>query len=101
MPNLTCGCGEILQYGEIPCTNEWLLISDVEFDKFSGLVDAEEIYKAMKSLIKCTRCGTIWLFWDGFQAKPQPYVPQWHLSNRENNGEYNFFPNERLEKMME
>lgn len=100
MPNLTCGCGEVLQYGEIPCKNEWLLISDVEFDQFSGCVDAEEIYQAMTSLIKCTRCGTIWLFWDGFQAEPQAYVPQpkWYLSNRENNGEYH--DNERLEKMM-
>jgi len=46
MPSFTCKCGEI------PCPDEWLFISDVEFDKFSGSVDAEEIYKAMKSLIK-------------------------------------------------
>jgi len=100
MPSLTCGCGKILHYGEIPCPNEWLFISDVEFDKFSGTVDAEEIYKAMKSLIKCSRCGTMWFFWNGFQAEPQQYVPQWHLSNQENNGEYNEYQSERREKMM-
>jgi len=102
MPSLTCRCGEILHYGEIPSKNEWLLISDVEFDKFSGTVDAEEIYKAMKSLIKCSRCGTIWFFWNGFQAEPQQYIPQskWHLSNQENNGEYKEYRYERREKMM-
>ena len=86
MPSLTCRCGEILHYGEIPCPNELLFISDVEFDKFSGSVDAEEIYKIMKSIIKCQNCSTMWFFWNGFQAEPQQYVPQpkWHLLNREN-----------------
>ncbi len=98
MPSLTCGCGEIVNYGEIPCPNEWLFMSDVEFDKLSGLVDVEEIYKAMKSLIKCPRCGMMWFFWNGFQAEPQQYVPQkkWHLSNRGNNE----LRNEQREKMM-
>ncbi|HIE02855.1 MAG TPA: hypothetical protein EYP59_21665, partial [Thiotrichaceae bacterium] len=75
MPSLTCGCGEIVNYGEIPCSNEWLLMSDIEFDQFSGQIDVEEIYKAMKSLIKCPQCGAIWLFWNGFQAEPQRYMP--------------------------
>jgi len=75
MPSITCGCGEILRYGEIPCQNEWLLISDVEFDKFSGKVEAEEVYQAMKSLIKCPSCGAVWIFWNGFQVEPQEYVP--------------------------
>jgi hypothetical protein len=94
--------GEILHDGEIPCPNEWLFISDVEFDKFSGNVDAEEIYNAIKSLIKCSRCDTIWFFWNGFQAEPQQYIPQpkWHLSNRENNGEYFEYRFEQREKMM-
>jgi hypothetical protein len=62
------------------------LASIVEFDKFSGQVDAEEIYNAMKSLIKCPSCGMMWFFWNGFQAEPQQYIPQpqWHSSKREN-----------------
>ncbi len=99
MPSLTCGCGEILHYGEVPCPNEWLFISDIEFDKFSGKVDAEEVYKAMKSLIKCSCCGTMWLFWNGFQAEPQQYVPQLYSSNSENNGDYNEYQSERREKI--
>jgi len=100
MPSFTCKCGEILHYGEIPCPDEWLFISDVEFDKFSGSVDAEEIYKAMKSLIKCSRCGTMWFFWDGFQAEPQPYIPQWQSSNLDNNVGYDEYQSERREKMV-
>ena len=76
----TIKCGEILHYGEIPCPDEWLFISDVEFDKFSGSVDAEEIYKAMKILIKCSSCGTMWFFGDGFagaQWEPKIWNVGW------------------------
>jgi len=101
MPSLTCGCGEIVNYGEIPCSNEWLLMSDIEFDQFSGQIDVEEIYKAMKSLIKCPQCGAIWLFWNGFQAEPQRYMPQqWYgSSNNEYKGEYKKLRNPKMEKM--
>lgn len=66
MPDIICGCGEILPDGEIAYPNEWLLSYDIEFDNFSEQVDTEEIGKAMKSFIKCPNCGTIWYFWDGF-----------------------------------
>lgn len=75
MPKLVCTCGEVLSYGDIPNPIEWLLISDTDFDQFSGLVEAEAIYKASKSLLRCPHCHRLWVFWDGFQAPPEEYVP--------------------------
>ena len=45
MPKIKCVCGNIIGLGEIPSPNQYLMISDVLFDKFQGYVDAEEIYK--------------------------------------------------------
>lgn len=74
MPGMRCRCGEAIPYGEIPCKDEWLFISDVEFDKFSGSVDAEEIYKTMSSFLKCPRCQRLWVFWNGFNHDPTEYT---------------------------
>lgn len=75
MPKYTCKCGESLRFGEIPCSIEWKIVSDQKFDQFSGMVDAEEIYSAMDSLLKCPNCGRVWIFWDGFKSAPQEYMP--------------------------
>lgn len=75
MPTLNCACGHRISYSAIPSPDEWLLISDVEFDSFSGMVDAEDIYRAMKSLLKCPVCGRLWVFWNGYQDVAQEYVP--------------------------
>jgi hypothetical protein len=32
MPKIKCICGNILGLGEIPSPNQWLVISDVEYD---------------------------------------------------------------------
>lgn len=76
MPKTTCSCGEILRYGEIPCPIEWLLISDCDFDKFAGMVNSEEIYMSMKSLLRCPKCNRLWVFWDGFNNPPEEFVPK-------------------------
>lgn len=75
MPSITCRCGELLRYGQIPCPHEWLLISDKEFDRFSGPIEAEQLYQTMTSFMKCPRCGTLWIFWNGFSEIPQEYIP--------------------------
>ena len=75
MPGMLCRCAESLRYGEIPNRIEWLVISDVEYDRFSGSVDAEELYRAMKSILKCPKCGRLWIFWEGFSQPPAEYVP--------------------------
>jgi hypothetical protein len=76
MPKLLCDCGQILPYGEIPNPIEWMMISDVEYSKFSGTIGAEELYKASTSLLQCPRCSRLWVFWKGFTEAPQAYIPQ-------------------------
>ena len=74
MPSILCKCGNKIRFGEIPCADEWLLISDVEFDNFIGQVDVEELYKAMTHLLKCPACKRLWLFDKGFASEPTEYL---------------------------
>jgi hypothetical protein len=76
MPKLQCTCGMVLNYGQIPCPDEWLLISDVEFDRYSGSVDVEKVYAAMKSLLKCPQCNRLYIFWDGFDRDPEIFISE-------------------------
>lgn len=75
MPSMICRCGEKLGYGEIPNPIEWLTISDVEYDAFCGQIDAEDLYMKMRSILKCVKCGRLWVFWDGFDRPPSVYSP--------------------------
>jgi len=75
MPSIRCRCGEILRYGEIPCREEWLLISDVDFDKLTGPINPESIYQTMTSFLKCPHCERLWVFWNGFATQPKEYAP--------------------------
>jgi len=63
---MTCKCGHRITFGAIPCSDQWLLISDEDYDQFSGDVDTEDIYRAMQPMLKCSNCGRLWIFWDGF-----------------------------------
>jgi hypothetical protein len=74
MPKLLCKCGEVLRYGEIPCPLEWRIISDSKFEEFRGTVNAEEIYMATRTALRCPRCGRLWVFWNEGDA-PVEYVP--------------------------
>lgn len=76
MPAIMCKCGEQLRYGEIPCPIEWLFISDTDYDSFSGQVDSEELYRQMKSFLKCHNCSRLWIFWSGFGSDPAEYLLQ-------------------------
>jgi len=75
MPKLLCTCGKTLNYGEIPCDDEFLFISDNEFDKYSGMVDSENIFMNMKSFLKCPECNRLFFFWNGFNEKPEEFLP--------------------------
>lgn len=75
MPHLTCSCGNRISYGEIPCPDEWLFISDVDFDAFAGQVDSEVVYRSMRSFLRCPICGHLWIFWGGYQAAAQEFEP--------------------------
>jgi len=76
MPKIVCTCGWWLRYGDIPNPIEWLFISDVDYDKFTGSVDAEELYRALKSFLQCPNCGRLWVFWNGFDQEPAEYIPK-------------------------
>ena len=74
MPKIICKCGEILNYGEIPCALEYCFISDVEYDMIDSFVDSQKLYQKMKSFFKCPVCERIWVFWDGFQCNATEYI---------------------------
>jgi hypothetical protein len=74
MPSILCTCGEKLGYGEIPNPIEWLAISDTAYDGYAGNIDAEALYREMKSILECPRCGRLWAFWDGFGKPAKVYV---------------------------
>jgi hypothetical protein len=74
MPNMPCKCGHVIGFGEIPNPNEWNMISDVEYDRFSGKIDAEELYRSMKSLLICANCKRLWIYWKGFEHSPVSYI---------------------------
>ncbi|GEB35949.1 MULTISPECIES: hypothetical protein [Brevibacillus] len=74
MPKMKCRCGDVLSYGEIPCPIEHLFISDTDFDKFVGKIEAENLYSTMKSFLKCPNCNRLWIFWNGFEEEPTEYI---------------------------
>lgn len=76
MAKFVCVCGTVIRTsGNIPNENEWKLLSDVDFDKYSGLVDAEELYRAGTIAFRCPISGHLWIYWDGFDKTPQLYEP--------------------------
>ncbi len=74
MPKIKCKCGEILSYSEIPSSIEYKFISDVDYDKYEGTIDAEVLYKQMKSFLKCEKCNRLWIFWKGYSNNPTEYI---------------------------
>lgn len=74
MPKIICACGEWLSYSNIPCRIEYKFISDVDYDKYEGTIDAELLYQQMRSFIKCPKCERIWFFWDGYNKQPTEYI---------------------------
>ncbi len=76
MAKFVCLCGTIIRTsGNIPNENEWKLISDVEFDKYSGQVDVEKLYLAGTIAFRCPVSDHLWIYWDGFDNAPQLYEP--------------------------
>lgn len=74
MPKFKCECGDILSYSEIPCKIEYKFISDLDYDRYEGEIDAEELYGQMRSFIKCEKCNRLWIFWNGFGNEPLEYI---------------------------
>jgi hypothetical protein len=60
--------------GEIPNPSELLLISDTDFDAFSGTVEAEDVYQAMSHAFRCANCDRLHVFWSGLEQEPTVYA---------------------------
>lgn len=76
MSRFKCVCGEtIVTSGEIPHPYQWLLISDRQFDAFSGPTDAEVIYQAATLMFRCPASDHLWVFWNGLGEAPSLYAP--------------------------
>lgn len=76
MAKFRCVCGaEIRTSGEIPNPLEWRMLSDVAFDGFTGLVDAEAIYRSTTIAYRCPSSGHLYIYWDGFDEAPYVYAP--------------------------
>jgi hypothetical protein len=76
MPGTRCICGNRISYEEIPNPNEWLCIGDVDFEKYPDTIDHQALYMKMTSFLKCSKCGRLWFFWEGFDRPPTPYSPE-------------------------
>jgi len=76
MPAILCKCKYRLSYGEIPNSIEWLTISDVDYDIYDSNIDRDQLYMEMKSILKCDKCGRLWIFWNGFEEEPSSYLPE-------------------------
>ena len=83
MPGMVCSCGEILRWTEIPNPIEWLIISETDYESFTGQVDAEEVYRAAGRLLRCPVCGRLWVFWKR-SDEPTEYLPRSLTGNVEN-----------------
>jgi uncharacterized protein with PIN domain len=73
MPAYKCKCGKWISYGDIPCKDEWVFLSDEEFDELSEATP-QDIYRKMRSFLKCPACARLWFFWQGFQEEPEEFV---------------------------
>lgn len=74
MAKWLCACGaQIQSSGPIPNPAEWLLISDLDFDAFTGTVAAEDVYASMSHAFRCGECGRLHVFWAGLDADPTIY----------------------------
>jgi len=61
--------------GPIPNPDEWRCLSDADFDAFSGLVNAEDIYLHSTIMFRCPTSGHLWIFWRGLDESPTLYSP--------------------------
>ena len=74
MPKLVCKCNNVINFSGIPCEHQWLFMSDVEYDYYSGKIDTDDLYNKFKMFLKCDNCGRLWVFWESDQ--PTLYTPE-------------------------
>lgn len=73
MPKFLCKCGHWINLGDIPSPNQMMIISDNDFDKFNGLINSEDLYKAMDLVVICNKCDRLYIFVEGYNNPPKVY----------------------------
>lgn len=81
MPKFKCNCENIIYLGAIPCPHELLLIPDVDFEKYWNKFDIEELYREMKTIVKCDKCGRLHIFFNGFDKPPNTFKEEKPLAD--------------------
>lgn len=67
MPKLLCLCDFVIPLHGIPCQDQYMIFSDVEFDKFPEETKVDDVYDISQIVIKCPNCGRLHIFWNGFR----------------------------------
>lgn len=76
MVKFLCVCGyPIRTSGDIPHTYQWSLLSDVDFDRCSGTVDAGVLYEQATLMFRCPQSDHLWIYWRGPGHPPSLYSP--------------------------
>jgi hypothetical protein len=76
MAKFECVCGHPMSTsGPIPNPDEWRCLSDSDFAAFTGLVDAEDLYRQSTIMYRCPASGHLWVFWKGIDEPPSLYAP--------------------------
>jgi len=80
MPKIRCDCDHIIHLGEIPSPNQWMIISDKDYDELretassdTNQIDAELVYSKMQIVIKCDECERLHVFWEGYDKPKTVY----------------------------
>lgn len=53
-----------------------MLTSDQDFDAFTGLVHAEDLYTNATVAFRCPQCDRLHVFWQGVEGDPTVYAPE-------------------------
>ncbi len=53
-----------------------MLTSDQDFDAFTGLVQAEDVYRNATVAFRCPQCDRLHVFWRGIEGDATVYAPE-------------------------
>ena len=75
--SLSFVCGTTIRStGPVPNPAEYLFVSDLDFDSFTGRVQAEDLYMTMSHAFRCSSYGRLHVFWSGMDENPTVYAPE-------------------------
>src|SRR5215213_6660170 len=75
MGKIMCLCRQVVWDGQSPCPYEWKFLADAILERWSGIVDSEDIYTAGARATLCPRCKRLHLWVKGKGAPAIIYRP--------------------------